>query len=109
MLKFVNRYTIITIGVLSASFLLADDKFNDLINDEYENVSSRTAIDYNIKVVQSWRDSAWVNRAKKIKTYDDNGYLLQKDSYKYWDGDDTGVEPVPFNEWPYDAHKYNWI
>ena len=66
MLKFVNRYTIITIGVLSASFLSADDKFNDLINDENENISSRTTIDYNIKVVQFWRDSVWVNRAKKI-------------------------------------------
>ena len=87
MLKSINRSTIIIIGILSASFLSADDKFNDLINDENENISSRTTIDYNIKVVQSWRDSAWVNRAKKIKTYDDNGYLLQKDSYKYWDGE----------------------
>ncbi|MDP7272836.1 MAG: hypothetical protein QGI47_04285, partial [Candidatus Marinimicrobia bacterium] len=87
MLKAVNRCTIVTIGVLSASVLIADDKLNDLINDEYENISSRTAVDYDTKVVQAWRDSAWVNKAKKVKTYDDNGYLSQKDSYKYRDGE----------------------
>ncbi len=87
MLKNVNRCTIVTIGFLSASVLLADDKLNDLINDEYENISSRTTIDYDTKVVQAWRDSAWVNKAKKVKTYDDNGYLSQKDSYKYRDGE----------------------
>ncbi len=87
MLKDVNRCTIVTIGFLSASALLADEKLNDLINDEYENISSRTAIDYDTKVVQAWRDSAWVNKAKKVKTYDDNGYLSQKDSYKYRDGE----------------------
>ena len=87
MLKAVNRCTIVTIGFLSASALLADDKLNDLINDEYENISSRTTIDYDTKVVQAWRDSAWVNKAKKVKTYDDNGYLSQKDSYKYRDGE----------------------
>ena len=87
MLKAVNRCTIVTIGFLSVSVLLADDKLNDLINDEYENISSRTAIDYDTKVVQAWRDSAWVNKAKKVKTYDDNGYLSQKDSYKYRDGE----------------------
>ena len=87
MLKTVNRCTIVTIGFLSVSVLLADDKLNDLINDEYENISSRTAIDYDTKVVQAWRDSAWVNKAKKVKTYDDNGYLSQKDSYKYRDGE----------------------
>jgi len=87
MLKAVNRCTIVTIGFLSVSVLLADDKLNDLINDEYENISSRTTIDYDTKVVQAWRDSAWVNKAKKVKTYDDNGYLSQKDSYKYRDGE----------------------
>ena len=87
MLKAVNRCTIVTIGFLSASVLIADDKLNDLINDEYENISSRTAVDYDTKVVQAWRDSAWVNKAKKVKTYDDNGYLSQKDSYKYRDGE----------------------
>ncbi|MEC7729714.1 MAG: T9SS type A sorting domain-containing protein [Candidatus Neomarinimicrobiota bacterium] len=87
MLKAVNRCTIVTIGVLSASVLIADDKLNDLINDEYENISSRTAVDYDTKVVQAWRDSAWVNKAKKVKTYDDNGYLSHKDSYKYRDGE----------------------
>ncbi len=87
MLKAVNRCTIVTIGFLSVSVLLADEKLNDLINDEYENISSRTAIDYDTKVVQAWRDSAWVNKAKKVKTYDDNGYLSQKDSYKYRDGE----------------------
>ena len=87
MLKAVNRCTIVTIGFLSVSVLLADDKLNDLINDEYENISSRTTIDYDTKVVQAWRDSAWVNKAKKVKAYDDNGYLSQKDSYKYRDGE----------------------
>ena len=87
MFKDLNRCTIITIGFLSASVLLADDKLNDLINDEYENISSRTAVDYDTKLVQAWRDSAWVNKAKKVKTYDDNGYLSQKDSYKYRDGE----------------------
>jgi hypothetical protein len=87
MLKAVNRCTIVTIGFLSTSVLIADDKLNDLINDEYENISSRTAVDYDTKVVQAWRDSAWVNKAKKVKTYDDNGYLSQKDSYKYRDGE----------------------
>lgn len=87
MLKAVNRCTIVAIGFLSASVLIADDKLNDLINDEYENISSRTAVDYDTKVVQAWRDSAWVNKAKKVKTYDDNGYLSQKDSYKYRDGE----------------------
>ena len=87
MLKAVNSSTIVTIGFLSASVLLADDKLNDLINDEYENISSRTAIDYDTKVVQAWRDSAWVNKSKKVKTYDDNGYLSQKDRYKYRDGE----------------------
>ena len=87
MLKDLNRCTIVTIGFLSVSVLLADDKLNDLINDEYENISSRTAVDYDTKVVQAWRDSAWVNKAKKVKTYDDNGYLSQKDSYKYRDGE----------------------
>ena len=84
MLRPFNRFAILIIGILSASFLSADDKFNDLINDEYENVTSRITIDYDEKVIQSWRDSAWVNKAKKVKTYDDNGYVLQKESYKYW-------------------------
>ena len=80
-----NNLIIIGLFLISASF--ADDKLNNLINDEYENISSRTAIDYDTKVVQAWRDSAWVNKAKKVKTYDDNGYLSQKDRYKYRDGE----------------------
>ena len=78
-----NNLIIIGLFLISASF--ADDKLNNLINDEYENISSRTAIDYDTKVVQAWRDSVWVNKSKKVKTYDDNGYLSQKDSYKYRD------------------------
>ena len=80
-----NNLIIIGLFLISASF--ADDKLNNLINDEYENISSRTAIDYDTKVVQAWRDSVWVNKAKKVKTYDDNGYLSQKDRYKYRDGE----------------------
>ena len=80
-----NNLIIIGLFLISASF--ADDKLNNLINDEYENISSRTAIDYDTKVVQAWRDSAWVNKSKKVKTYDDNGYLSQKDRYKYRDGE----------------------
>ena len=78
-----NNLIIIGLFLISASF--ADDKLNNLINDEYETISSRTAIDYDTKVVQAWRDSAWVNKFKKVKTYNDNGYLSQKDSYKYRD------------------------
>ena len=78
-----NNLIIIGLFLISASF--ADDKLNNLINDEYENISSRTAIDYDTKVVQAWRDSVWVNKSKKVKTYNDNGYLSQKDSYKYRD------------------------
>ena len=78
-----NNLIIIGLFLISASF--ADDKLNNLINDEYENISSRTAIDYDTKVVQAWRDSVWVNKFKKVKTYNDNGYLSQKDSYKYRD------------------------
>ena len=78
-----NNLIIIGLFLISASF--ADDKLNNLINDEYENIYSRTAIDYESKVVQAWRDSAWVNKDKKINTYDDNGYLTQKDRYKYRD------------------------
>jgi hypothetical protein len=78
-----NNLIIICLFLISASF--ADDKLNNLINDEYENISSRTAIDYDTKVVQAWRDSVWVNKFKKVKTYNGNGYLSQKDSYKYRD------------------------
>ena len=78
-----NNLIIIGLFLISASF--ADDKLNNLINDEYENISSRTAIDYDTKVVQAWRDSVWVNKFKKVKTYNGNGYLSQKDSYKYRD------------------------
>ena len=80
-----NKLIIIGLFLVSASF--ADDMLNQMINDEYENISSRTAIDYDTKVVQAWRDSAWVNKSKKVKTYDDNGYLSQKDRYKYRDGE----------------------
>ena len=78
---------LIIIGLFLISTSIADDGLNNLINDEYENISSRTAIDYDTKVVQAWRDSAWVNKSKKVKTYDDNGYLSQKDRYKYRDGE----------------------
>ena len=78
-----NNLIIIGLFLVSASF--ANDNLNNLINDEYENISSRIAIDYNSKVVQAWRDSAWVNKTKRVKTYDDNGYLSQKDRYKYRD------------------------
>ena len=81
----INKLIIIGLFLVSASF--ADDMLNQMINDEYENISSRTAIDYDTKVVQAWRDSAWVNKFKKVKTYDDNGYLSQKDRYKYRDGE----------------------
>ena len=81
----INKLIIIGLFLVSASF--ADDMLNQMINDEYENISSRTAIDYDTKVVQAWRDSAWVNKSKKVKTYDDNGYLSQKDRYKYRDGE----------------------
>ena len=79
----INKLIIISLFLVSASF--ADDMLNKMINDEYENISSRTAIDYDTKVVQAWRDSSWVNKSKKVKTYDDNGYLSQKDHYKYRD------------------------
>jgi len=78
-----NNLIIIGLFLISASS--ADDMLNKMINDEYENISNRTAIDYNTKVVQIWHDSVWVNKTKKVKTYDDNGYLSQKDSYKYRD------------------------
>ena len=78
-----NNLIIIGLFLISASS--ADDMLNKMINDEYENISNRTAIDYNTKVVQTWHDSVWVNKTKKVKTYDDNGYLSQKDSYKYRD------------------------
>ena len=81
----INKLIIIGLFLVSASF--ADDMLNQMINDEYENISSSTAIDYDTKVVQAWRDSAWVNKSKKVKTYDDNGYLSQKDRYKYRDGE----------------------
>ena len=79
----INKLIIISLFLVSASF--ADDMLNKMINDEYENISSRTAIDYDTKVVQAWRDSAWVNKSKKVKSYDDNGYLSQKDHYNYRD------------------------
>ena len=62
-----NKLIIICLFLISTS--IADDGLNNLINDEYENISSRTAIDYDTKVVQAWRDSAWVNKSKKVKTY----------------------------------------
>ena len=46
-------------------------------------MSNRTSLDYHSKVVQVWHDSAWTNKAKAIKNYDENGYLYQKDLYKY--------------------------
>ena len=76
-----NKLIIICLFLISTS--IADDKLNNLINDEYENISDRTSIDYYTKVVQVWRDSAWTNKAKAIKNYDENGYLFQKDLYKY--------------------------
>ena len=78
---------LIIIGLFLVSISFADDMLNKMINDEYENISSRTAIDYDTKVVQAWRDSAWVNKSKKVKSYDDNGYLSQKDRYKYRGGE----------------------
>ncbi len=83
--KFTKNNNIIIIGIFLISASFADDGFNDFINVEYETIYSRTAIDYESKVVQAWRDSAWVNKDKKINTYDDNGYLTQKDRYKYRD------------------------
>ena len=61
----INKLIIISLFLVSASF--ADDMLNKMINDEYENISSRTAIDYDTKVVQAWRDSSWVNKSKKVK------------------------------------------
>ena len=83
--KHTKNSNIIIIGLLLLSASFADDKMNNFINDEYENITSRTAIDYDTKVVQVWRDSVWVNKDKKVNTYDDNGYLTQKDRYKYRD------------------------
>ena len=76
-----NKIVIISFFLISAGF--ADDELNNLINDEYENMSNRTSLDYHSKVVQVWHDSAWTNKAKAIKNYDENGYLYQKDLYKY--------------------------
>ena len=76
-----NKLIIICLFLISTS--IADDKLNNLINDEYENISDRTSIDYYTKVVQVWHDSTWTNKAKAMKNYDENGYLYQMDLYKY--------------------------
>ena len=83
MFKPVNKNNIIIIGIFFINASFADDELNNLINDEYENMSNRTSLDYHSKVVQVWHDSAWTNKAKAIKNYDENGYLYQKDLYKY--------------------------
>ena len=83
MFKPVNRNNLVIISFFLISAGFAGDELNDLINDEYENMSNRTSIDYHTKVVQFWHDSAWTNKAKAMKNYDENGYLYQKDLYKY--------------------------
>ena len=83
MFKPLNKNNIIIIGIFFINASFADDELNNLINDEYENMSNRTSLDYHSKVVQVWHDSAWTNKAKAIKNYDENGYLYQKDLYKY--------------------------
>ena len=64
MFKPLNRNNIMIISFFLISAGFADDELNDLINDEYENMSNRTSIDYHTKVVQVWHDSAWTNKAK---------------------------------------------
>ena len=83
MFKPVNRNKIVIISFFLISVGFAGDELNDLINDEYENMANRTSLDYHSKVVQVWHDSAWTNKAKAIKDYDENGYLFHKDLYKY--------------------------
>ena len=83
MFKPVNRNNLVIISFFLISAGFADDELNNLINDEYENMSNRTSLDYHSKVVQVWHDSAWTNKAKAIKDYDENGYLFHKDLYKY--------------------------
>ena len=82
MFKPLNRNNIMIISFFLISAGFADDELNDLINDEYENMSNRTSIDYHTKVVQVWHDSAWTNKAKTMKNYDENEYLYQMDLYK---------------------------
>ena len=67
-----NKLIIICLFLISTS--IADDKLNNLINDEYENISDRTSIDYYTKVVQVWHDSTWINKAKAMKNYDEIGF-----------------------------------
>ena len=83
MFKPVNRNNLVIISFFLISAGFAGDELNDLINDEYENMANRTSLDYHSKVVQVWHDSAWTNKAKAIKDYDENGYLFHKDLYKY--------------------------
>lgn len=78
---------ILTIHLLAVSILTADGLIHDLIDDEYENITSRTSIDYDTKIVQAWHDSSWVNKSQTVKIYDGNGDLSQKDYYKYIDGE----------------------
>tara|TARA_Y100000590_G_scaffold249156_2_gene279958 strand:+ start:2891 stop:4120 length:1230 start_codon:yes stop_codon:yes gene_type:complete len=75
------------IFLLLFGILPADGILDHLIIDEYENIANRTSIDYDTKVTQAWRDSSWINKYKKVKTYDNSGYLTQKESYRYDDGD----------------------
>ena len=76
MFKPVNRNNIVIFSFFLISAGFAGDELNDLINDEYENMSNRTSIDYHTKVVQVWHDSSWTNKAKTMKNYDENGYLF---------------------------------
>ena len=87
MFKPVNKNNIFIIGIFFINASFADDELNNSINEEYENMSNRTSLDYHSKVVQVWHDSVWINKAKAIKTYDENGYLYQKDLYKYRNDD----------------------
>ena len=68
-------------SVFLPGLVLASDGFNDLTDSMNPEISSIREIVYQAKTVQFMHDSAWVDKVRKLNTFDSNGYLVQTETF----------------------------
>ena len=68
-------------SIFLLGLVLASDGFNDLTDSMNPEISSIREIGYQAKTVQFMHDSAWVDKVRKLNTFDSNGNLVQTETF----------------------------